>query len=507
MDQRPSPQERVPRAPQGRIFHATLLISALIAAGGIAAPDVLAAVGQTVTRCVFERLDWLIMLLMLGLLATAVLLALSPWGRLVLGQPGERPEFSRRSWLAMLFAAGMGTGLVFWGVAEPLTHFAGAPGVVARSEGAAARALVLTNFHWGLHAWAVYATGGLVLAFFGFRHGAPYLPGAPLRQAFPGRALRPVAVGADFLAVLAIVFGVAGSVGMCAFQIRSGLHLVAGTPANSTLVALLAVLAMVAAYMTSALSGLDRGIKWLSNSNALLALALALFVLVNGPSLQLSQMLVSCLGDYLVSVLPLSVSWYESPADKQWLYTWTLTNFIWWIAWAPFVGVFVARISRGRTIREFIAAVLLAPTAFSLVWFTVFGGTGLHSELHGAGGLAALVGDDASRMLFALLHQLPWPRVTSWASIALVFLFLVTSVDSATFVLAMLTDGGSFNPPRRRRLAWGFGLGALGAGLMLTDRIDAVRSISVLGAIPYSLVLVLQIISLLRALRREPRPG
>lgn len=492
------------RSSHGHLFLPALLLSALFAVVGIVAPGLFARVGQAVTGAVFGALDWLLLLLVLAFLLLVVALAASRYGRLVLGRPGERPEFTRATWLAMLFAAGMGTGLVFWGVAEPLVHLGGAPGVAAGTDRAAARALVLTNFHWGLHAWGIYALAALVIAYFGFRHGAVHLPGAPLRHALPGRLVRPLAAGADFLAVLAIVFGVAGSIGMGTFQIRSGLHRVAGTPGDSALVAFLIVLSLVAAYLGSALSGLNRGIKWLSNTNVLCATAFALFVLLAGPTPHLLQGLLRDAGGYLAELLPLSVSVYDAPADRQWFHTWTLTNFVWWIAWAPFVGVFVARISRGRTVREFVVGVLVVPTAFSLVWFGIFGGSGLRSELAGPGGLAALATGDASRALFGLLAQLPAPALTSGLAILLVFLFLVTSVDSATFVLAMLSDGGSADPPRGKRIAWGLTLGALGGGMALTDRIEAVRSLSVVGAIPYSLVMVLQAVSLVRALRREP---
>jgi glycine betaine transporter len=485
------------------LFLPALLLSALFAGTGIVEPALFARAGQAVTHAVFGAVDWLLLLVVLAFLLLVVALAASRYGRLVLGRPGERPEFTRASWIAMLFAAGMGTGLVFWGVAEPLVHLGGAPGAAARTDGAAARALVLTNFHWGLHAWGIYALAALVIAYFGFRHGTVHLPGAPLRHALPARLVRPLAAGADFLAVLAIVFGVAGSIGMGTFQIRSGLHRVAGTGAGSRCVALVIVAALVAAYLSSALSGLNRGIKWLSNANVLLAIGLALFVLLAGPTPELLSGMLRDAGAYLVELLPLSVRLYDTPGEKQWFHSWTLTNFVWWIAWAPFVGVFVARISRGRTLREFVLGVLVAPTAFSLAWFSILGGSGLRSELGGPGGLAALATGDASRALFGLLGQLPAPALTSGLAIVLVFLFLVTSVDSATFVLAMLSDGGSSDPPLGKRISWGLALGALGGGMALSDRIEAVRSLSVVGAIPYTLVMVLQAVSLVRALRRD----
>ena len=402
-------------------------------------------------------------------------LALSRYGRIRLGPQGEKPEFSTASWLAMLFAAGMGVGILFWGVAEPMLHYLGAPGSPPETPAAARRALVLTAFHWGLHAWAVYALAALVLAYFAFRRGQPYLPGAPIRDVFAEtRWAETIAKSADLIAVIAIAFGVAGSITMGVRQLQAGLNIMADVSPDSAAVSLGILVVTVAAYMTSAATSLDKGIKWLSNINMILAIALMLFVLVAGPTSYLLKSFVTAVGDYLVSLFSLSLRLYPYAADDSWVHSWTLTYFIWWIAWAPFVGVFIARISRGRTLREFIMGVIFVPTLFSLLWFSFFGGTGLFEELHGGGGVGALVRENVTTALFGLYENLPATDVLTVTTLALVFIFLVTSVDSATFVLGMLTSRGSLDPPRRRKIGWGLALGLLGGALMLASSIDAV---------------------------------
>jgi glycine betaine transporter len=255
--------------------------------------------------------------------------------------------------------------------------------------------------------------------------------------------------------------------------------------------------------LISATTGLDKGIKWLSNINLITALLLMLFVLFAGPTGFLIRSFFTAIGDYATGVIGLSLGLYPYQNVGGWFQNWTLSLFTWWIAWAPFVGVFVARISRGRTIREFVIGVLLAPTVFSILWFAIFGGSGFYEELHGGGGIAQLVQEDVTVALFALFHRLPLAYMLDAISLALVFIFLVTSVDSATFVLAMLTKGGDVNPPRRRKLSWGVGLGALSAPMTLMGEIDALKAVMVSGVLPYSAILILQVIGMLRALLTE----
>jgi glycine betaine transporter len=485
------------------IFPVALGVCAAVAIIGIARPDLLVSASSALTGAVFRALDWFYMFAVTALLIASLALALSKYGRLRLGAPNDKPEFSTPSWLAMLFAAGMGVGLIFWGVAEPMIHYAGAPGTEPYTAAAARRAFVLTSFHWGVHAWAVYCMAALVIAYYGYRRGGSHLPGTPILRGFRGRWVAPSAWTADLVGVLAVTFGVAGSVAMGVLQLHTGLNAVGGISIDSAAVLIAILLALVACYTASAATSISKGIKWLSNLNMTLAIVLMLFVLVAGPTAVLLKGFVSGVGDYVTSLLSLSLRLYPYEDHQAWLGSWTLTYFIWWIAWAPFVGVFIARISRGRTIREFVFGVIFAPTLFSLFWFAVFGGTALHEEIHGAGGIASLARENATVALFTLFDRLPLTTILSTIAIMLLFVFLVTSVDSATFVLGMLTSGGSSNPPRRRKLAWGVIVGLLGGALALTRDVAMLRSVAVLWAIPFTFILLVQVVALLRTVRGE----
>lgn len=482
------------------MFYIALPVCGVIALWGMLYPKALAEGAGAIISAIFSGLDWFFMVVVTGLLILSLCLALSKYGRVKLGGPEEKPEFSTPSWLAMLFAAGMGVGLLFWGVAEPLMHFTGAPGTTPETSRAARHAMVITVFHWGLHAWAVYCIAALVLAYFAFHRHTPYLPGAPIRSAFSGRWVGPVAWLADLTAAVAVALGVAGSIGLGIFQLQSGLHVLAGVDIDSTAISVSILVLLVISYMASAATGLDKGIKWLSNINMGLAILLMLFILLAGPTAFLLRNFVTVIGDYGSSILRLSFQLYPYQGVSKWLQSWTLTYFFWWIAWAPFVGVFIARISRGRTIREFVIGVLFAPTIFSLFWFAIFGGAALHEEIYGAGGMVQVVREDVSTALFTLFDRFPLSNLLSVAGLILVFIFLVTSVDSATFVISMLTSHGSLNPPVGRKFAWGITLGGLGAALMLSGNFQAVRTIAFIGAIPFTMIILIQVAAFLRAL-------
>lgn len=487
------------------LFRVSLPIIAVVAVWGIVSPEALAAAADRVTGASFDAVDWFFMATVTALLVLALWLGFGPYRHVRLGADDDVPEFSTASWLAMLFAAGMGVGLLFWGVAEPVNHFASPPVGEGGTAEAAREAMVLTGFHWGLHAWGVYCMGAMVLAYFGFRHREPYLAGTPIRHAFSGRWTEPVAKSADLIAVLAVVFGCAGSTGTGVLQLHTGLHLTTGIPLDSTLVAMGILAVLVASYMTSAVTGLDKGVKWLSNINMVLAVLLMLTVLVAGPTSFLLRGFVTAISDYVSGLPGLSLQAYPYESTGGWLESWTLTNFVWWIAWAPFVGVFVARISKGRTLREFVLGVTLVPTVFSLLWFVVFGGTAIHEEMFGEAQVVELVREDVTAALFALFDTLPASSLLATISLLLVFIFLVTSMDSATFVLGMLTSRGDPQPSTGRKVTWGIALGLLSAALVLSGNIQAVRAVAILGAIPFTLVLLLQVVALLRTIREERR--
>jgi len=482
----------------------TLPLCLVIAILGIAAPETIANGARALTNTAFHAIDWFFIAATTGALFICLGLALSKYGAIKLGD--EEPEFSTLSWLSMLFAAGMGTGLLFWGAAEPLSHYAGAPGVEPGTAKGAERALSITALHWGLHAWGVYGLAALVLSYFGFRKKTPYLPSAPLTHTFRGKWVGPLGFGADTLAIIAVAMGVAGSVAMGTMQLETGVAITGGTESGSQLVQGIILVILAVCYMASASTGLDKGIKWLSNINMSIAVLLMIFVLVAGPTSFLLRGFFSLVGDYVSNLVSMSLHLYPFEDARGWVSGWTLTYFTWWIAWAPFVGVFIARISRGRTIREFVLGVLFAPTAFSLLWFSIFGGTGIHEEMGGAG-LISAVREDVTTALFVLFESLPMSQILSVTALVLLFIFLVTSVDSATFVLGMMTSKGSLNPSAKRKLAWGIALGGLAGALMFSRSIDVVKALAIVGAIPFTFILLLQASALLRSLFAEGRAG
>ncbi|MEZ4236573.1 MAG: BCCT family transporter [Myxococcota bacterium] len=491
------------------MFVPSVALCGVVAVAGVVAPDAVANGASAITSFALEALDWFYLLATSSFLLLAAILALSPVGDLRLGRDDDGPEFSLVSWLAMLFAAGMGSGLLFWGAAEPVWHFASPPpGGEAGTVEAARRALVITNLHWGFHAWGIYGIGALTLAWFGYRKGTSFLPSAPVLHEIGGPWARWIGAVADVVAVLAVVFGVAGSLGMGLLQVMAGLHVIVGTPTESApLMAGLLVLTTIA-YLVSASTSLDRGIQILSNLNMALAVGILAWVLLLGPTGFLMQAFTTSIGDYLGALVPLSTRLFPYRAGAAWSHAWTLTYLVWWVAWAPFTGVFIARISRGRTIREFLLGVVCAPTLFSLLWFGVFGGTGLFLELFGGGGFAELVLSDVTGALFGLFAHLPGTRVLDVLALALVMIFLVTSADSASFVLGMLTTGGSGDPPATRKVTWGVLVALLAAaGMFSGGGVPVLRALAIVGAVPFTFVLLLQVTCMLRSFLHDLREG
>ncbi len=488
-------------------FRTVRLIALPLVAGfalwGLVAPAAMTAVSFAVTGAVLGSLGWLILLGSTAALVLICWLGLGPHRTVRLGKPGELPAFSVASWIAMLFAAGMGTGMVVWGVAEPVTHLLKPPGGAAMPTAAAARqAMVLTYLHWGFHAWAIYALCGLVIAWFSFRSGRPALVSAPLHGMLPGRFGLALEVGADSLGILAVTFGLAATLAMGLLTLGSGLSASGlgplpdwGLPMGLVLVG--------AAALLSALSGVGRGIRILSDINILLALLLLFAVLALGPTATLLSILVDSVGAYLWQLPELAFRLRPLEGGAQWTQDWTLTYLLWWLAWGPFVGVFIARISRGRTVGEFVAGVVLVPTLGSMLWFAVMGGSGMLAVMaEGPGGpLAGAVVREPTSATILLLATLPMGEILGWLAMLLLLIFVITSVDSAIFVLGMMSSGGAENPPLLARLAWGVALLMLAAAMLSVASVEAARAMAILGALPYPAILLLQTIALLRDMR------
>jgi len=471
---------------------------------GLVSPDFINQTATGLVDTILGNVGWLYLLLTTLFVGLVAWLALGPYGKIRLGPDDSKPEFTTASWLAMLFAGGMGAGLVFWGVAEPLTHYAFPPGDTTPSSPSSARlAMTLVNLHWGFHAWAIYAVCSLVLAYFMFRRNMPALISTPIRATLPaGRTTRALGLGADLIAVFAVVFGLTGSLVLGVLQVRAGITEVFGIE-PTTGVGLIVLAALTAAYLTSASTGLSKGIQILSNLNMALVVLLLVVVLVVGPTSYLFEGFINSIGDYLGALPSFSfrlLSWEE---QMDWTSAWTLTFLVWWVAFGPFVGIFIARISRGRTIREFCLGVVLVPTLFSMFWFAVFGGTAISIESEG-GGLAALVKEDAAVALFSFLDSFPLANLLRVVALLLIFIFLVTSADSGTFVISMMTSEGRLNPATRLKLTWGLAIALLTMAVLLSGGVDVAKSMSVLGALPFTLVLILQIVGFLRTIRTDP---
>jgi glycine betaine transporter len=488
----------------------SLLITALALTGAVALWGVidtqgLSTIANAIVTAYFRSRAWFIMAAASFILITSIILALSPYGRIKLGRDSDEPEFSTISWLTMLFAAGMGVGLLYWGTAEPLTHYELA-NEFQPSQDAIRSALFLTNFHWGMHAWAIYALTGLVIAYFGFRLDCPTLVGAPIIKVFGANSItRPVAWLSDLLAIYAIAIGLGGSVAMGVFQVKEGIDALFGWQDTGMALTMTIFVVLCIAYILPLTVDLSKGMAMLSNAAMGIAVALLVFILLFGPTEFLMGGILDSIGGYFANVIQHGFRTFTFMDEnvESWFQAWTLTYMVWWLAWAPFVGVFIARISRGRTIREFLIGVVVVPTLFSIFWFGVFGGIGAFGVLRTEVPILEVVETNLSGVTFFVLHQFPWPALTISAVVVAAFLFIVTSVVSAAFVLGMFSTGGDLNPSVKVKLSWGVVLGALGLVMILSGSIDVIKTIIALGALPFIFIVLLLIVCFLKALKRE----
>ena len=484
------------------------------------APRWLSDLLKEANTSVVNGLGWYYSLIVAGFVGFALLVAFGPYGNITLGPDDEPPSYSLVSWFAMLFAAGMGIGLVFWGVAEPLNHYASPPpGTPAGTSDAmkAQEAMTTSFLHWGLSAWAVYIVVGLAIAYTVHRKGRKVSLRWVLEPLFGRRVRGWLGDVVDVFAIVGTLFGVAASLGFGASQFSSGLDYLGILKSNIWV--LLAVIAIITALATcSVLSGLDRGIKWLSNANLVLAAVLALAVLLLGQPLFVLREFVQTIGDYLSNFVHLSFRTlpFQGEAGESWLGSWTTYYWGWWISWSPFVGIFIARISKGRTVREFVAGVLAVPTLVTFLWFSIMGGTALWQQLHGPGGLISPDGKvNNVNALFQVLEHIPGSNLLIVGFLILLVIFFVTSADSAAFVVDMVATGGEQDPPVLTRVMWavlGGGIaavllwgGAISGGEDLTAGLGALQTMTIIAAAPFSVVMVLACLATLRAFSNEHR--
>ncbi len=499
------------------VFWIAAVLSAAFVVWGILATESLAAVFDAVLwSFLVPNFGWVFILSSFGFLAFAVYLAFSRYGKVRLGGQDERPEFSTVSWVAMMFSAGMGIGLMFFGVAEPLSHMGAPPFGLAdpNTKGAAQVAMQYTYFHWAFHPWAIYAIMGLALAYFTFRKGMPNLISTAFYPLLGDRVYGPIGKTIDILAIFATLFGSATSLGLGALQINQGLNAVFGIGGREAVgLAIVVIAVLTLAFVLSAISGVHRGIQWIANTNMVLAVFLLLFVFLLGPTVFILNTFTESLGAYLSNIIPMSFR-TASYGDSAFVSGWTIFYWAWWISWAPFVGVFIARISRGRTIREFIVGVILAPSVVSFVWFAILGGSAIDLQLTGTANIAEIAANNQPAALFSTLEQFPLFGLTALITIILVALFFVSGADAASVVMGMLSTGGNLSPRPWTLIVWGTFTGLAAAICLLAGAIQgsvdaallALQSVAIASAAPFVLILIGLCFSLLKSLRAERLP-
>jgi choline/glycine/proline betaine transport protein len=484
------------------VFFPSAAIVALVLCFGAADPGDARLLFLGLQDAIVSRLDWLFIASTALFLAFSLFVCWGPIGRIRLGADGEAPTYDFPTWFAMLFSAGMGIGIMFYGVAEPVLHYMAPPHGVAGTPQAARLAMRISFFHWGLHAWGVYAVMGLAIAYFGHRRGLPLSVRSTLHPILGERIHGPWGHAVDTLAVFGTLFGLATSLGLGSMQINAGLHHLFGTEESTAVrVALIAII--TAGATTSVVLGLDRGIRRLSELNVALAVALLLFVVIAGPTALLLQAFPAQLFDYGAQVVPLALS-LQPLGDLDWSKSWTIFYWAWWIAWSPFVGTFIARVSRGRTVREFVLGVLFVPTFVSALWFTVFGWTAIQLD-QTQPGIADTVQGNVAMGIYAVLERLPLSGVTSLVAALVVAIFFITSSDSGSFVVDMLTSGGHPDPPVWQRIFWAVSEGVVAAVLLVSGGLAALRSAAINTGLPFCLVLLAVCLGLGRALWAESR--
>lgn len=484
------------------VFWVALLICTGFVIYGAIWPETLEAITQNITTFIAVNFGWYYLLLVLFILIVCIYLLFSRYASITLGEEGEDPEFSLKSWFAMLFSAGMGIGLVFWTTAEPISHaYTMTPLHKAGTQTAINEAMQFSFFHWGIHAWAVYGIVGLIFAYFSFHKGYPGLVSATLRPLFGEKIMRgPLGQAIDVLAIIATVTGVAATLGFGALQINEGLNFLFKVPSNFGVQVVIIIIATVL-FTWSAWSGIDKGIKSLSNINMALAFVVLIALFCVGPTLSILNTFTNGLGDYIANFFKMSLRIPQSGGEKfQWLQNWTIFYWAWWISWAPFVGIFIARVSRGRTIKEFILGVLFVPALVCFIFFAVFGTSAIYLQQHGIADIAKYATETAT---FATLEHYPLGFILSLVTLVVIMIFFVTSADSATYVLGMLSSKGDINPTSFVKVSWGVILALFAMIMIYTGGTQSIQNLLIIAALPFSIVIILMIWSLFKSLAIE----
>ncbi|MGP4069493.1 glycine betaine uptake BCCT transporter [Halobacillus sp. B29] len=482
------------------VFWITLAITLFASAWGALAPKNFETISANVKNYISIHFGWYYLLIVSLFVIVCIYLIFSPYGKIKLGKPDDKPDYSYSTWFAMLFSAGMGIGLVFYGAASPVSHFIKTPPLAEPGTTEAIRdSMRITFFHYGVHAWAIYAIVALILAYFKFRHGKPGLISATLEPIFGDKMKGAWGKVIDVIAVFATIVGVATTLGFGAAQINGGFTYLLDIE-KQFWVQLLIIIVVTALFMVSAYTGLSKGIKYLSNANMGLAAILFITMLIIGPTVYIANTFTDTLGSYIQTLATESLRMNpNSEEEKQWVMDWTVFFWAWWIAWSPFVGIFIARVSKGRSIREFLSGVLLVPSVVSFLWMTAFGATGIQTQQNGAD-IASLPDEQA---LFGVFDQFPLSVFLSIIAMMLIGTFFITSADSATFVLGMQTTNGSLNPPKTVKFIWGIAQSTIAAVLLYTGGLTALQNALISAAFPFSFIMLLMVFSLFKALKAD----
>lgn len=501
-------QKQEGRSEVGVVFWVSAAFALAFILWGVISPENFGAVTQSIFDWVVSNLGWFYLLAGNFFLIFVVFLALSRYGKLRLGKEGERPEFSTFAWFAMLFQAGMGPALIFWGVAEPLAHYSDPPFDLARpgTVEAAQVGIQYSYFHWTLHPWAMYAIVGLTVGYFSFRRDEPGLISPVFRPLLGDRVNGALGKTIDVMAVIAVLFGVAVALGQAGLQLTAGLGQTFGTP-TGIFVQLLIIGITTVAFMISASTAVEKGINYLSQISMYVAAVLLVFFLVMGPTAVQLGALTQGLGDYFGDLIPMSMRMESFDQNNAWLGSWTVFYWSWWIAWCPYVGLFIARISRGRTIRQFVLGTVIGPSVVTFIWIAVFGGSALHLDRTQGGGIAERVVSDPASGMFVFLEQFPLALPMSILTLAVLWIFFVAGADAGTVVLGSMSTGGPPEPKRWIKMTWGLAMAAIAGILLVAGGLGALQSASVLTGVPFAIIMVVMCVAFLKHLTTEARGG
>jgi len=481
-----------------------LIITAVIAVWSIFFKDSFTSLSDKIFSILTVDFGWSYLVSMTAFVGFCIFIAFSKYGKIKLGPDDSKPEYNTISWFAMLFGAGMGVGLVFWGVAEPLSHFIAPMGLEPGTAEAANFAMKTSFMHWGIHPWANYCIIGLALAYFQFRKGKPGLISSIFEPLIGEKGVKgPIGKTIDILAIFATVAGVTTSLGLGVLQINSGINYLFGIP-ETLLIQIIIIVIFSVIYIWSAVAGIEKGIKIVSDINLYLAFGLMVVAVIIGPNLNMINSFVNGLGQYMGNFVSDSL-YTNTYGDNSWVNAWRIFYWAWWIAWAPFVGAFIARISKGRTIKEFIFGVVLAPAIGSMIWFAIFGSLGINLGIEGTLSTEVMtkIVSSPETALFIVMENYPLGKILSIISMILVCTFFVTSANSGTFVLSMLSTEGNLNPPNSKKVVWGVVQSLLAIGLLIAGGLKPLQTISIVAAFPFIFIMIFACVSLIKALKKE----